>query len=302
MTQNIKAITRRQFTSMAVAVIPAAILGNKVLASSQEMPSGTLWQLPSQTGAQINSYVIRNSGGELIVMDGGRTKDAAYLRKFILEQGNHVHAWFISHTHLDHAEALTEILNNSGDMKIDRIYGSLPDDDWMKVHQSARSFKTQTDFKAALKKSGHELMDLSLGQQIKFKGATIEILGIRNPELTVNAVNNSSVVCRLDTDGHSVLFLGDLGAEGGDKLLASPYRDRLKADYVQMSHHGQTGVSEEFYQIVDPTYCLWPTPAWLWTNKNGKGPWNTLEVRAWMNALSIEKHYIAKDGLHQINL
>lgn len=265
----------------------------------------TLWQLPGQTRSQMNSYVIRTAGNEVIVIDGGTEGDAAYLRTFIRDRGDHVHAWFISHTHYDHVDALTTILNNPGGMTIDKIYGSFPDDAWMKEHQNAHADKTQLDLKAALEKSKHTLLDLSPGQRITFRGVTFEVLSTVNPEIAANAVNNQSVVWRVDGGGTSILFLGDLGEEGGDKLLASSYRNRLKADYVQMSHHGQTGVSEEFYKVVNPTYCLWPTPDWLWeNNKGGKGrdsgPWKTLEVRAWMTTLNIKEHYVAKDGLHQI--
>ena len=270
-----------------------------------KMPAFTLWQLPNQTHSQINSYVIRTADNEIIVMDGGRKGDAGYLSKFIRDRDNHVHAWFISHPHLDHVDALTAILNNSEGITIDAIYASLPDDNWLKKHQNANAFKTQMDLKAALKTSGHEVLDLSLGQKIRFQGATFEILAVRNPELTVNAVNNQSVVWRVDGGGKSVLFLGDLGVEGGEKLLSSSYRSRLKADYVQMAHHGQTGVSEDFYNTVNPKFCLWPTPGWLWENDSGKGrnsgPWKTLEVRAWMKKLNIEKHYTAADGLHRID-
>ncbi len=123
--------------------------------------------------------------------------------------------------------------------------------------------------------------------------------------MTAHAVNNSSAVWRVDGGGKSVLFLGDLGVEGGKKLLAGPSRSRLEADYVQMAHHGQQGVSEEFYKAVKPKCCLWPTPGWLWENDRGKGrnsgPWKTLEVRAWMEKLNVQKHYVAKDGLQRID-
>jgi beta-lactamase superfamily II metal-dependent hydrolase len=192
-------------------------------------------------------------------------------------------------------------------MKIDKIYGSLPDDAWIKKYQTSHADKTQLRLKAAIQKSKHILLNMSPGQIIKFKGITFEILSTLNPELTVNAVNNQSAVWRIDSSsGRSILFLGDLGKEGGEKLLASSYRNRLKADYVQMSHHGQAGVSEQFYRTVNPEYCLWPTPDWLWDNNSGgkgknSGSWKTLEVRAWMDKLNIKKHYVAKDGLHRIN-
>jgi beta-lactamase superfamily II metal-dependent hydrolase len=267
----------------------------------------TLWQLPGQTRTQMNSYVIRTPGNELIVIDGGTRGDAAYLRTFIRERGNHVHAWFISHTHSDHVDALTEILNNPEDMTIDRIYGSFPDDAWMEKSRDTRAAGAQRRFKVSLKQSKRKLLDLSPGQKIEFTGVTFEILSTLNPELSVNPVNNQSAVWRVDVGDTSILFLGDLGEEAGDKLLAGPYRDRLKADYVQMAHHGQTGVSEAFYRAVNPKQCLWPTPDWLWDNNKGgqgrdSGPWKTLEVRAWMDKLNIEKHYIAKDGMQRIDI
>ncbi len=281
------------------------LISNMTYAANTDS-SVTLWQLPGQTRSQMNSYVLQTPGNELIVIDGGTKGDAAYLRQFIRDRGNHVHAWFISHPHLDHVDALTEILNNPGDMTIDRIFASLPDDEWLVKHQDSNSLRTQRVLLAAVAAANHEVLSLRIGQKILFQGATFEILGVRNPELTVNATNNQSAVWRVDIGGTSILFLGDLGVEGGDKLLASPYRSRLKADYVQMSHHGQTGVSEEFYGVVNPKYCLWPTPRWLWDNDRGRGPgtgpWKTLEVRAWMDTLGVEKHYVAKDGLHRIDI
>jgi len=295
--------TRREFVKTLAIGTSAAALGGRICFAGTGKQPCTLWQLPRKTRSQMMSYVIQTPGNELIVIDGGTRGDAAYLRKFIQERGNHVHAWFISHPHYDHVDALTAILNNPRDMKIDKIYGSLPDDEWLKKHQDAHALKTQRALLAAA--SNHEVLALSLGQEIKFKGATFEILAIRNPELTVNAINNQSAVWRVDVGDTSILFLGDLGVEGGEKLLAGPYRSRLKTDYVQMSHHGQAGVNEEFYKAVNPKFCLWPTPGWLWENDSGKGPnsgpWKTLEVRAWMKKLNVEKHYTAADGLHRID-
>ena len=109
---------------------------------------------------------------------------------------------------------------------------------------------------------------------------------------------------RLSGQRKSVLFTGDLGVEGGEKLLGGPYRDRLKSDYVQMAHHGQNGVTEAFYIAVSPKYCLWPTPGWLWNNDSGSGvnsgQWKTLEVRQWMRKLNVRKHYVAAFGIQRI--
>ena len=145
---------------------------------------------------------------------------------------------------------------------------------------------------------------MAVGQVLRIDGIRIEVLGIKNPEFTQNALNNSSAVLRVSDKAKTVLFLGDLGFEGGEKLLPSAGRDRLRDDYVQMAHHGQNGVGENVFRAVSPSYCFWPTPRWLWNCDSGKGtgsgPWRTLEVCAWMAKLNIKRHYVSADGLYRI--
>ena len=68
----------------------------------------------------------------------------------------------------------------------------------------------------------------------------------------------------------------------------------LKADAVQMAHHGQQGVTEAFYRAVAPEFAFWPTPKWLWDNVRyiggpaGEGPFKTPEVIGWMAKLGTK--------------
>ncbi len=264
----------------------------------------TLWQLPPQTGTQNMAYVLRSRHGRIVVVDGGMKGDSRYLQEFLVPLGNKVDAWFISHPHLDHIDALTTILGDPGSLTIEHIYASLPDEDSIAQHEP-QALKTTQDFKQALIAGHHKVEELSSGQTIDIDGMHIEILGVKNPEITPNYINNSSIVFRVSDDHKSVLFTGDLGVEGGRKLMKSRYVDRRVSDYVQMAHHGQAGVDINFYFAVRPRYCLWPTPAWLWDNDSGKGkgsgPWLTLSVRDWMEQMNVEKHYVSADGLSQID-
>ena len=276
-------------------------------ASSQNSATAafTLWQLPEQTASQMMSYVIRTNSGRLIVIDGGMKGDAPYLRGFLGALGNKVDAWFITHPHPDHVDALTDILRQPGNLKIARIYASSFDEDWVRQNEPG-TLPTMQAFNAALKDARRTVIQLRLGTTLRFDNVAVEILGVRNPEITANAGNNSCAVLRVSDGKKSVLFLGDLGVEGGNKLLNGKYKDRLRSDYVQMAHHGQNGVGEDAYKIISPSYCLWPTPIWLWENNSGNGkgsgPWRTLEVRAWMDKLNIKKHYITGvDGLSRID-
>lgn len=271
---------------------------------TEKQKTFTLWQLPSRTGSQNMSYVMQTVNGKIIVVDGGYTGDAEYLSGFLAPLGNQVHAWFISHPHLDHVDALTEILDKHKTLQIDEIYGSLPEESWIEQHEP-QHLKTIQQLNAVLSKHNRTVTELELGQHLEIDGVQIDILGVKNPEITPNAINNSSIVFRLYDETKSILFTGDLGVQAGNKLLKSSYRDQLKSDYVQMAHHGQNGVSEEFYQVVQPKYCLWPTPAWLWNNDSGKGinsgTWQTLIVRDWMDKLNVEKHYLSAEGLLRID-
>ena len=270
-----------------------------------------LWQLPSQTSAQMNSYVMRTRGGKVIVIDGGNKGDAPYLEGFLAALGHHVHAWFISHPHPDHVDALTVILSEAeaGDpnpLAIDRIYGSMPPVSEVRKYETWSPVLVESveQFNLALQRTGRRVEELQAGQLIVIDSVRFEILGVRNPQITSNYLNNSSVAMRVSDARKSVLFTGDLGVQGGRKLLDGPFRDRLRADYVQMAHHGQRGVDEDFYVAVSPKYCLWPTPRWLWDNDKGEGKgsgdWDTLNVRAWMDRLGVRRHYVCADGLHRI--
>lgn len=260
----------------------------------------TFWQLPSQTTSQMMSFVIQTQHKKLIVIDGGMKGDAEYLTDFLAKRGGDVTAWFITHPHPDHVNALSEILASGANLKIDRIYASLPSEEWVKQYEPAY-INDVAGFNIALKKAGKTAINLPLGAQFNIDHVKIIVLGIKNPEITNNAMNNSSVVLKFSDDAKSVLFLADLGYEGGEKLLHSYYGRFLKSDYVQMAHHGQNGVGKDVYEAVNPKYCLWTTPIWLWNNDSGKGknsgPWKTLEVRKWMEELNVKKNYVMKDGL-----
>ena len=264
-----------------------------------------------------NPQHVQAQGDDEHRPDGGHLLDAVPLFELVKkhhatrgkEPRFHVHAWILTHPHADHVDTLTMLLNNGSAADIDAVYASLPPQEWVERHADKwdrAATQTSRNLHAALDKIGHSAHELAPGQKLRFAGVEIEILATRNPEITRNAVNNQSVVFRVQGPNRSVLFLGDLGVEGGRKLLAGPYRNRLRVDCVQMAHHGQNGVGREVYEAVKPEICLWPTPGFLWDNDNGggvnSGRWKTLEVRAWMDDLGVKEHYVAKDGLCAITL
>jgi hypothetical protein len=295
---------RRHFLKSSVLLAGSSLIPvmPSFAGSSKKSSDFTLWQLPlHQTPSQGNGYVFRTSDGKVVVMDGGMAGEAGYLRGFLAALGNEVEAWFLSHPHADHIGALNEILKNPDGIRIHSIYHSeFSPEFYEKVEEGSR--KLTVEFYDNLKKANSRVINVTEpGLTVKTGKVNFKILAVKNEELTMNAYNNSSMVIRAWDAVRSALFLGDAGIEEGDKILNSPFRNELNCDFLQMAHHGQNGVSKEFYQAVKFKACLWPAPLWLYDNDAGKGfdtgIWNTVKTRNWMKELGIQKHFVGAYGL-----
>ena len=134
--------------------------------------------------------------------------------------------------------------------------------------------------------------------------------------LTDNLMNDSSLVFKVSTPNKSVLFLGDLGPEGGDVLYRES-RHLLKADMVQMAHHGHMCCGMEVYAAIAPEACLWCCPYRLYDESEipkdlvdyeyaksyaRTRMYGTSMTRKWMDQLGVKTHYVTKDGTHKIIL
>lgn len=263
----------------------------------------TLWQLPSTTDNIGNSYVIQTPGGKLIVMDGGFETERNYLRGFIdALGGGKVDAWFISHPHDDHVEALTSFLEKPDGLVIDRIYHSRFTEDIMQTEKG--SIPSLRRFYAALDAAQNvEVIDSHCGDEFEIDGVHFKILSETNPGMLTH-YNDHSMAVRVWDDHKSVVFLGDLGEEGGRKLMNSEYMKDVDCDYLQMAHHGQAGCDKEFYDKATFRACLWPTPSWVYDNNLGQGfntgHLKTVEVREWIKEKGITEHYVSCKGLVRI--
>ena len=74
----------------------------------------------------------------------------------------------------------------------------------------------------------------------------------------------------------------------------------FNADYVQMAHHGQDAVREDFYKAIDFKYCLWPVPTWVFTPDPVKHPWlETEQTKEWMREKGISDDRWIVSCLHK---
>lgn len=243
-------------------------------------------QLTNCTPVQMMGYVIKTKNGKVIVIDGGGYDQSAPLEGIIKKYGGHVDMWFLTHNHNDHYGSLMAILGKKSDIKIDGIWRNncKPKVIEKMNPEEKNEVMKWIDFEKETDIPRHELC---FGDTFDVDGVKIEVLGTDNPEIAVNNSNNQSAVLKFSENGFSVLFLADLGVEGGEKLLKRA-KDKLKSDAVQPAHHGQAGVSLDLYDKIGAKYIFWPTPKWLWDNTKylggepGTGPFKTQETVAYL--------------------
>ena len=259
--------------------------------------------LGNTTKSQMFGCVIKTDK-HTIVIDGGTMGDEKQLADLLAQSADsHVDAWFFTHPHHDHIGCFVNLLKNYPDIKIDKVYHHFPDYETVRPH-----IRTETEgalvadfFKIC---RDRQTIALSRGDVFDFDGVTLRVLRVYNPAITENFINNTSTVYRIEGENASFLILGDLGIEGGCELMKNCPKELLQADYTQMAHHGQSGVSREFYEYIRPQKCIWPAPDWLWDNDAGNGfdtgPWHTVRTREWMQALGITEHIVEKDGMQKI--
>ena len=261
----------------------------------------------------INTSFILESGDTLLMVDGGFPSETPYLYEYVKELGGHITAWFITHFHDDHMGALWTMLREHPDITIDGVYCHFPSDEFLiKGEPKQDEWTTQyllEDLRENMTKRGVPMVVVETGDVYSFDNgnATVRILHTPDETLVRNPINDSSIIFRFEADGKRILFLGDLGPEGGDQLLSDVDHAELKSDFVQMAHHGQGCVKKDCYEVIHPTYCLWPTPSWLWDNMGpggyDTGIFGTVVTRGQISSLRcVKRHYLMIKGTQVIDL
>ena len=268
-------------------------------------PTYTLTQFADVEGFSCMSYMIEKSDGGLVVIDGGRAWQSLSMLDEIKKRGGVVDAWIITHPHDDHCGVLCSILAAELDRPTEES-DSGQDDGTDMPHITIRQiYIGEMDFDAAKAQSsradtyGYLLQGLEGHDNYRFlkEGDELDVIGLRMQVLhtcneavlenSENLMNDGSMVFKLSGEKKSILFLGDIGdnnpeiaasvsdrSEGSemgrmiaDEILAA-YPDDIKADYVQMSHHGNNAMPDYFYEAISPSVAFFDAPDWLMENKN----------------------------------
>lgn len=258
-----------------------------------------LHMLKSATDTICESFIFEEDG-QLLLIDGGFESEADTLYEKLRSLGGQVKAWIFTHPHSDHVGAFCRLMEAHGDeIRVEAIWRSFLPEELLcrgEPREAENTRKYLPWMERLAQRFGIAQLRLRAGDVHPFGAARIHVLREPDPAITENCINNSSVVFRLDVHSCRVLFLGDLGTEGGRQLLELVPEQELKADYVQMAHHGQHGVERRVYEAIQPRCCLWCTPSWLWDNLGPEGydsgEFHTIVERGWMSEMGVRRHYM----------
>lgn len=229
------------------------------------------------------SYVIRLSDGRFIVLDGGRdfeidreklydqlTKNSPYEKPIVA-------AWILTHPHSDHFHLFVSFMKRYGDeIVLEKVMFHFPDCNDLERYPKNASSDKRFDYNTsavvwvpmmmeAIQRSGAAVYHPRTGQTYQIGNASLEILVCMDDTMhTSNKVNATSPVIRMELEGQIILFATD--AAFSSAKLSQKYGSYLKADILQIPHHGfQSGDSDgeiSGYKCIKPRVCLLPASSY----------------------------------------
>ena len=255
------------------------------------------------------SFIYKLSDGTFFIIDGGICKNRGVndnesnecsgepsvhrLYKTLRELADDpdkivISGWLITHIHNDHAGSFIDLADETGYLKnitIKQVIYSQPSDDDMSYNKGGRRNNWMPN--ALNKMKIEKTVKAHPGQVFYYADLTLTIIGTHDlvKPKSLNSHNNASIVSFVEFGGKKALYLADAEGDANAQLKAL-YGENLKADIVQVAHHGYNNTNANIvYPYVNPTIVLWPIQTADY--KSGDNVYN----------LSLNKQYFNKSGI-----
>lgn len=206
---------------------------------------------------QGDAAVLEAPGGAVVLIDGGGTFDGRFdpgarvVEPFLRARGiTHVDLVALSHPHPDHMNGLFRVVER---FSVGALWTSGDDGEnpeYRRLVAAAQARGVALPRPATWRKG-----DLTIVPLGPFSGdGQAEWIG--EPEGL--SVNDASLVLRVAYAGRSVLFTGDLEADGEGELRGRSERGHtVAADILKVPHHGsRTSSSDELLDVVSPRIAV----------------------------------------------
>ncbi len=259
-------------------------------------------------------YVMKLADNSVMVLDGGGYQqfDAAQIDGFMSFLRNitgtpsgqkiKIAAWYMSHGHSDHFAGFCLFIKKyNAELDFDRIMFNFPSAN----SPNATLAGGRSNYKKLigyidkyLSDDGIKYIKLHTGQVIQLADVSLRVIytheDIVDPTNASSEIssdyNNSSAVLRIEFDGKSIMFLGDINKPAMNVIIANNKAESLKCDIVQLAHHVINDLSK-LYNITQAPVVLVPQ------SPNGAVLNNTRKA-----AMDAAKKYLKNDMLFYASL
>ena len=182
-----------------------------------------------------NGTTMVIDGGSLDVPDVGDNRILPFL-KYKGVKG--IDYWFVSHTDQDHISGLTEVLESGYPVR------------HLVFAAAVRENEKTVELAGVAQEAGTKVVYMQAGDVLVAGSARLRCLYPTAGEQRED-INELSLVLRLEEDGSSCLFTGDISSEVEKELLAIGAIEEV--DFLKAAHHGSKySNSYEFLQALQP--------------------------------------------------
>ena len=230
------------------------------------------------------SIVIRLEDGGFVILDGGMRSegDMQELYRYLCDNNPHggkpiIHAWMISHTHVDHMLLATDFLERyHDDVDLRATVFNFTDFSLPMGYDNPASEKVRVDRYLGLLEQyfpNRLHYRCHTGEVMRFPGLEIRTINTHedNYPNPLDHFNQASLAWKLTfSSGKTVMLLADTWRACCQQMGEIYSAEFLKCDVLQLTHHGLFGGNLELYQKIDPEICLWATP-----KRRYEGQWTT---------------------------
>jgi len=220
-----------RFTHAAMAISAVVI----VLSAASPLVRTRVARVTFVDVGQGDCTLVETAAGRTILIDGGGTRDnrfdigRAVLAPCLWDRGiSAIDLVILSHPHPDHMNGLAAVLR---DFTVREVWTSGLDRE-LPGYGSIEEIIRQKRIPFRKVAAGDRARVGEAGLSVLHPGASFR----QRTRKAYAAENDRSLVVRLDLDGKTLLFAGDIHAEGERELLRNA--PDLAADLVKVPHHG----------------------------------------------------------------
>lgn len=256
------------------------------------------------------SYVFTLCDGSYLIYDGGLWGDADHLVEFLEENNKRkdgkvvVAAWIITHAHYDHYQCLETLLEKFADrIDVEKFVFNEAREEYFSSKNAFDPFLTAKIYELADGKfSDLKYVRLHSGQRMAVRDCVVETFYTHEdiyPEM-IAEMNATSLITKVHLCNQTFMFLADDEGQS-DKILPKMYSKAWKSDFVQVTHHGYSGGTDELYDLISPEYAMWPTARYFF-NLVKDGKWEKGHSIYLLENIKVKEAFYAQDGHKTLKL